>query len=448
MSFEEIREKPIPIASLRQNWDAEEQKFSNNLSSFTSSMKFCNECKEPLYEYKKEEKVEPQPVTTEEVPRKLEKSEEKIKEAIVVSVESDNVRGISQIGPSTLQPLLRRESTLSTQDSFDDMFAAKPIPPKVETKPEIDIFDPPKKITTVDVKDVFDTSSALSEDFVSPKMVFPPLETDAKTQKKPKVEIEAFDEDTFAKIKHTADDMLAGLPEIDLQTIMNSMGEYSVCLDLDHLRENQSLTDKILEIQAKRDELHTRTLYLTPLYYSIKSAADYYCDAGIICSTGSSREKRVAEIKLRIPEFWKRFSDVIRTKEVVEKTASHLDGQYECISRLITGFQQKNRVGEISRGAQPFESVPFNTAGARIIQTPVNLEHELERVRRESDQEQPSIGKTTPRALSPVDDDLFNRTMSQPVSSKKNFENLDSFESGQSKVSDKTTITGTRETEW
>ena len=387
MSFEEIREKPIPIASLRENWDAEEQKFSNNLTNFTLSMAFCNECKEPLYAYKKEEKVETQPVIQKEVPIKEEKSEEKIKEAIGVSVESNNVRGISQIGPLTLQPLLRRESTLSTQNSFDDMFV-KPTPPKVETKPEIDVFDPPKKIATVDAKDVFDTSSELSEDFVSPKKADSiPFEVDITkgTKKETKVkEIESFDEDTFAKIKHTADDMLAGLPEVDLQTIMNSMGEYSVCLDLDHLRENQSLTDKILEIQAKRDELHTRTLYLTPLYYSIKSAADYYCDAGIICSMGSSREKRVAEIKLRIPEFWKRFSDVIRTKEVIEKTASHLDGQYECISRLITGFQQKNRVGEISRGAQPFESVPFNTDGAHIV--PTNFEHEIERIRFERHQ--------------------------------------------------------------
>ena len=263
------------------------------------------------------------------------------------------------------------------------------------------------------------------------------------------------DEIAFQKISNTAERMLAGLPDVDLQTIMDSMGTYSVCLDLDHLRQNQSvLTDKMCEIQAKRDELHTRTLYLCPLYFSMKSASDYYCDAGIVCSLASSKEKRVAEIKIRIPEFWKRYSDVIRTKEIIEKTALHLDRQYECISRLITGFQMKNQVKEISRGEMPFtlrseeipgysESIPVASFCPAVPQ--------VETSKTMTDEELFSPVKT-PTVVAPTtaaDDDLINRQMSQPLTTTKNFQNLESFGTGQPKVTSKSTIvTGTREVEW
>ena len=44
---------------------------------------------------------------------------------------------------------------------------------------------------------------------------------------------------------------------------------------------------------------------------------------------------------------------VLRTNETAEATFKHLEGQYECISRLITCVQ--NKIGEISRGEKPWD---------------------------------------------------------------------------------------------
>jgi hypothetical protein len=241
--------------------------------------------------------------------------------------------------------------------------------------------------------------------------------------------------------------MLARLPDFDLDSLMNTLGEYSVNLDLDYLRENPHiLSDRLLEIQAKRDALFAATLRLTPLVSSMKSAYNYYMDVGISCSTESSKDKRMSQIMKAIPQFLVRFSDVNRTKESVDHTFQHLEGQYECISRLITVYQIKNKVGDISRGAMPYvprEEHPFDPPYRNIVTGEIT-EAPAPKIQPIPE----SIALTGKAPTITADDDFVNRSMSQPVNGKK-FENLESFVSG-TKPAKKTTnsIVATGEVEW
>lgn len=249
--------------------------------------------------------------------------------------------------------------------------------------------------------------------------------------------LEGFDLERFKKISDTAAEMLEGCPNIDLDFLMNSLGEFSICLDLDHLRENpQLLTDRLLEIQSKRDSLHAQILRLTPIKISMKSAAEYIETAGLDCSSASSKEKRLAQIMSLIPKFWVRVSRVNRTSANVESTFEHLAAQYECISRLITGYQIKLKIGEITRGAEPYTerpSIPFDPP-----------------YRISPPQSPPPTPKAPPTAS--VNDDFLNRSMSQPATGSgagTKFKNLESFNSGV-KPAKKTTEQnlGTTEDAW
>mgnify|MGYP000552798265 CR=1 FL=1 len=266
-----------------------------------------------------------------------------------------------------------------------------------------------------------------------------------------------FDFEAFQEVVDTANQMLARLPEFDLDSLMNSLGEYSVNLDLDYLRENQHiLSDRLLEIQAKRDSMFSATLRLTPLVASMKSAYNYYMDVGVSCSTESSREKRLAQMMKAIPQFLIRYSDVNRTKESVDHAFQHLEGQYECISRLITVYQIKNKVGDISRGATPYvareEIVPFDppyrdiATGAITPATGAVTPHNVTAPKIQRTETPAATGKAPSIT---ADDEFVNRSMSQPLANKK-FENLESFVSG-TKPARKTTssaVIATGEVEW
>ena len=127
-------------------------------------------------------------------------------------------------------------------------------------------------------------------------------------------------------------------------------------ISLDHMRERHNiLNSKLVEIQGKRDSLYPVMLRIAPVEVAMKHAGEYIESAGMDCSSGSSREKRLAHVMTAIPEFWIRNAKVKRTAAAVEVAFKHLEGQYECISRLITALQIKAKIGEISRGENLFE---------------------------------------------------------------------------------------------
>jgi hypothetical protein len=184
-------------------------------------------------------------------------------------------------------------------------------------------------------------------------------------------------------------------------------------MDMDYLRGNPNvLTEKLLEIQSKRDSLYVNTLRLTPLSASFKHAGEYLIEAGIICTDASSKEKRESQVKNALPEFWVRNSYVSRTKTQVDRAFEQLAWQFDTISRLITIAQMNNKIGNIARGELPFEpkeEVPFDPP---YTESP----------KPEAKQQNTPVGN--------VDDNFVNRSMSQPLNSSKKFENLESFVSG------------------
>jgi len=166
---------------------------------------------------------------------------------------------------------------------------------------------------------------------------------------------EDFDYHQFERVRKVAERILSGVPSVDLPRILASIPQYSVRMEFDHYRESPEIvTEKLIRVEALRESLYALTVQLTPLYYSMKSAADYISQAALVCSSASSREKRLAQIKLVDSEFWVRHSEVCRTYESVQQAFEFLQRQYETVSRMITLLQIRLRVSEISRGELPF----------------------------------------------------------------------------------------------
>ena len=242
-------------------------------------------------------------------------------------------------------------------DILSDLFDS-PSPKKDEKTSASDPFDAPvaSNVVTSGL-----AQTATSSATINAAVSAPP----AQSQSSPASQ--AVEREKFVLVEQVVNEMLAGLPDMDLDATLSKMGEYSVCLDLDHLRgKPYILSDKLMEIQAKRDSLNSVILQLTPLYHSMKGAAEYFSTVGIDCFPGSSKEKRLAELKDATSDFWVRWMKVLRTNETAEATFKHLEGQYECISRLITCVQ--NKIGEISRGEKPWD--PARTMSGELRAQP------------------------------------------------------------------------------
>jgi hypothetical protein len=174
--------------------------------------------------------------------------------------------------------------------------------------------------------------------------------------------MEGFDQAVFEKINSTAHEMLHWLPNDDIGHLSSQISEYAVAIDLDHLREHPTiLSDKLMEIQSKRDGLYTQTIRWRPVFTATKHAEKYILSAGMIATKAGSADKRQAQIRAAIPAFWKRHSDLLSLESTIQQTHEHLCGWYECLSRLISSMQINNKIGEISRGEMPFDG-PYKKA--------------------------------------------------------------------------------------
>lgn len=478
MSFDDMREKPQPKNfGLRTDWSLEEKRFQDGLKDFHESIAISNSVQEdPPYRYDPEKIIKPEVIADKEVPKQPEKSSKKVQDEANVSVESVTVQR-SNVDSLTIQPMrpTQQESVLSkNSDPFDDVIISKNSPENYMANDDLfGDFEQPKKpaaketTPTKVLKPVEDF-----EDFIPPKPSTPapaanpivspptpvasisvaapaassapsakptvcenanvhvgaaqaelsiksnPMEDFTKFQIPKPGNLEGFDYVGFAAVCETVLLMLRGCPNLDLDYLQNNLGEYSVNLNLDHYRERPHiLADCLLAIQAKRDSLHAESLRLTPLKVSFKHAAEHIETAGLDCSSESSKEKRSAQLHRVIPEFWVRYARVDTCCVLVEKTFMHLEGQYECISRLITFQQMQNKIGNISRGEMPYEPVP----AAPALKIP------------------------------DTNDELINRSLSEPLGHTKNFSNLESFASGTKpvrKTTNQNVISGTAEADW
>ena len=369
--WDEMRPHPKVITGgLRKNWDEEERVFASVAPLFSRKIAPANtRQREVLYVFESE----PEPV------KLAEKSlENPAAEAGKPKnfVESSIVGGHHKIGPPTMQPESESEEPMSTtpntpkDDILDDILGVSETKaePKVASSPTparadgADVFDfdtspKPAALQSADPPKAKDLDTEISAQMSA---VAAEVRASKKSESAPKMKTETkegeFDNEKFAKVLATVDRMLERTVNVDLDYLLATLKDYVVTWEVDHLRERPNVvTDKMLDIQAKRTSLFAVTYHVIPAYYAMKHAADYITDAGIECSTASNREKRQAQVLFATADFWVRFAKVVSTKETIDYTIKLLDQQYECVSRLISGWQVQNKIGEISRSGLPFE---------------------------------------------------------------------------------------------
>lgn len=444
LSFDGMRSPPPSARKqyLKTDWSAEEKSFRDGIPAFLESIKDGNALTGPVaFEYR-EEKSDPQSGAAKQVAEKVQKNAQSVQEARQESVISTTVLG-PNCGPNDIQPTQPaqpRHSVSSVndddlfdfaapaktpatsqkpaeapkvQDPFGDDFVAEPVAPKptVQTaaKPIEAKVDSPKGESKVQQ----------SQSVTAPKQIAQPAaveqkQSEASLLKSPEIRpaselkelppMEGFDYDRFEHIRRTADRMLEALPDVDLAYLDRNLVDYSVDMDLDAHRDNPSiLSQKLLEVQAKRDSLFVEILRIAPWRKACESAADYYSTSGLECANGKNKESRLAQIYNAIPEFWVRHSRIERTYDSVERTYKHLEGQYEMLSRLITCLQMKMKIGDVARGEMPFEMPPPQRTAPKPV---------------------PAAPSSPPPVL-PPDDEMVNRQMSQPLVPKiKNAEDF------------------------
>lgn len=431
-----MRKPPTRKASsyLKQDWSAEEKAFKDGIPEFQRSVSPCNTPMDnPCYAYKPEEKIEVQAPAEKGVAKEPEKMCEIKKDERTAPVESANVRI-----DSATQPTLRRDVKV-LEDPLDPFSVPTITAPKNEEKMSDDFFDaeqPKQSAATLSPTKLSSKAVDPFEDFVAPApKVTPTKQAEPVEAKKPEravpasviavsaaltklspakedefpkdsplhaeltpAEMDGLDVERFNTIRRTVQRMLDGAPNHDLTKLTWNIDDYAVEMDLDPHRENPNiLSQKIVEIQAMRDSLWSEALKVSPVYDSFKGAEKYLKEVAIDCSTRSSGERRLAHIKALLAEFYVRLNAIERAKYNVDKALERLGGQYDCISRLVTTLQQKIKIKEISRGAAPWEE-------AAEIKAPAK-----------------------PAVTSTEDDDMVNRSMSQPLAVKK-FNNMETFD--------------------
>lgn len=391
MSFMDIRVKPQTQASyLRSDWSAEELKFKDNVRAFKDGIAFANvPVENPRFSFTVEI----------ETPKGVEKSAvcvtEKIhgitagaveKTVVFTNVATPHVEvaAVPNATNATKESIVPTKKAASA-DVIDDIFGEAT--PKQSTF-EDDFFSEPSSAAKPTVK------AADAEPFTPPAKIENPKEAPAiqslpvpkdKPNAYPPIDMsagpeamEGFNEAVFEKVNRHAHDMLHWLPNDDIRHFSLNISEYAVNVDLDYLRGNPTvLSDKLIEIQAKRDALYTATIRWVPVITAAKQAEKYVLSAGLAATEAKPVDKRIAQIKLAIPTFWLRHSDIMALESQVEKTFEHLCNWYECISRLISSMQMNNKVQEISRGDIPFDGgkpsrddTQFNSEMSQPISVP------------------------------------------------------------------------------
>ena len=376
-SFEGLCGTTAPRRSLlRSDWGSEEERYGRGLAPFQQRLaEAYHEPSDFPYGFASEEQSE--------------KKDGKIAGVHPVTVESSIVCPPVGGSDKTLEPTQpeMKMASPAERDPFDD-FSSQPTPAPLQ--PAEDPFESPTqpapkaeqpKAEQPDDDPFFETKTqtpaAVSTESkvrteVPSQPPSEPKDVERKQREEPKNAaagaepskqssglFDDFDHAQFDNVRKVADRIMAGLPSVDLPRILASLPQYVVRMEFDTYRENPDIVgEKLVKVRAMRDGLFSLTSQLTPVYYSAKAAAEYLSQAALVCSNASSREKRLAQIKLADSEFWVRYAEICRTYESVQQTFDFMNQQYEAISRMITILQIRLRVNEISRGELPFDPTP------------------------------------------------------------------------------------------
>lgn len=190
------------------------------------------------------------------------------------------------------------------------------------------------------------------------------LTTQADSPKKPDV-LKGFDFDGYKSVQVTVERMMSKVTRIDLEHLSDQLDEYEVELDLDSEREIPDIVrNKMIEVQAKLDSVGQILKRLVPYAEAVEEAWDYVKDTGILYAQASSREKRVAQVKLVEKARWQEYAESSRLKKSYENRFKELRQQWETLSRLITADQNRTLyLKNVQRGELPLSETKPSVSG-------------------------------------------------------------------------------------
>lgn len=377
-SFLDMREKQTAKTYLKKDYSEEDKKFKAEKKNFIDGISFINSKSELKYEYSEKEKC-------------VEGMQKNIVECIDKNTVSLNTNNIASVTPSLNKVVITTPPEDILMAKNDDIFGENDIfsaekQSKNNAVVEDDFFSETPLASNIATKTK--KSEKTTEDFVLPTTS---KKTPAKTEPEPTVTTttatttmaavsipektetksylesnsmsapEGFDEARFRGIYDVANEMLDVLRiEEDAIFLVKNIADYSADIDFENKDDPSALSDKLQEVQAKRNALYTVRAKIMPAIIAAEKAEEWLLSAGMDCSHAKSADKRESQIRCAAPEFFKHLAKIKTIEARIKVIHEHLNGQYECVSRIITVWQEKNKISEISRSEVPFDhAVPI-----------------------------------------------------------------------------------------
>jgi hypothetical protein len=161
-----------------------------------------------------------------------------------------------------------------------------------------------------------------------------------------------FDLDGFKKI---IDRVVKNLANVDrslcLEKVEKQLDEYQIALDLENQERLGSLGDKMARVQSLMDSLRLVLSKLTDWGDAAEKSWKYIESIGALYASASSREKRDAQVKVALGDFWLEYSNVTRIRDLYREQLEALKDQWNTLSRLIThDTNVNNTIRSISAG--------------------------------------------------------------------------------------------------
>lgn len=333
MNFDDFKPKQDTTQLFfKTDWSEEEKAFRDGLPAFLKSIEQAN----PVVKAPKpneEKNIE-------------EKQEEKDGELIIKGSSNDTQQG---------QAKIPREKPVTDDEFLADFFGEEQAAsPTAQAVPEA---DPAPKPTPKE------EPAAEEDPFESPPITpnFPPEEPQG-----PEAEgaadplMDGFDTALYdGRVKPIIDQILSKIPDIDVEASCKSLPEYALRLDLDKHREDpDKIADFMVKVQSFKDSVMTEIIGLGQALDLLKRAMEFALTNGVLCSKGSSREKRQAHVQFVASDLYVRLSEVTALYKAYEKTLGALSSQSDLLSRLLTTQQDRMRGMFKSTLKEPRDTAP------------------------------------------------------------------------------------------
>jgi len=388
------------------DWSAEEKAWKDGIQGFLLQIEQANP---DLRAHQKSE----------------EKKEEDVKIGVIIK---EDKAGEPVVGPlANTQPQPPRPKDQKMANDYEDLFG----PPTSSSKQE-----EPKKKEEPKKEEVFASSGKDSkfENFPPVAPAAPVIVEEKQAPKAEKTKInesislcDGFDETTFkTKVMSVVEAVMAQTPELDLDQMQDSVGDYIVSISVDAYRSDlDSISNHIAEIQAKRDSIISPLIKLSSTLLAMDEVLDFAINIGVSCSSASNRERRVSEVHYMTGDLFKKYTRVKHINEQYDKIYRHLGSQMEALSRLLTA--QIERAKQVYLGSQRHEDLKaasqlhekgmVSSQGGQM--TSLNLDDEIKRMASEA--------KEDPPAAPQMPFDIDAKTPSKPTQAVDEMGGLETF---------------------